>query len=280
MKKGVSALGLILGLFLFLALVGLIYELQGGLLRATKDSVRDAQKVIDPPVTPINMPHENNPSNNPTLPDSNPPPETGNPSIIPPSGNIDWNQEPKLDSLSGEKKINAQKIINLAKEEGVSPLLMVALAQQESSFLHSVDGKIRDSGFGGSKGILQVTAKTAYGQPAPAGYEGIGTECYNSMTCASDPCPCRGLDYCQIEGNIRCGIRIFKDKMDTMQSDTTYENSVRKICKNPEYLTHYLAYKGDIVRKTLRYYNGFGCVPPGADTDYVERILQRAKNFR
>ncbi len=267
MRKGVSALGLILGLFLFLVLVGLIYELQGGLLRATRGSVEDALNKTDQPIPVLN----------------NLPSQTGNPLILPPSGDIDWNQEPKLDSLSREKKINAQKIVDLAKEEGVSPLLMVALAQQESSFLHTVNGQVRDSGVGGSKGILQVTANTAYGQHAPLEYEGTSTGCYSLMSCSSaNPCPCKDLDYCEIEGNIRCGIRIFKDKMRVMQDDQRYENSVRKNCKIQPYTDQYLSYKGDLVKKALRYYNGLGCDGPviNADENYVERIIQRAQNFR
>lgn len=262
MKKGISALGLILALLFFLVLVGLISELRTGLLRATKGSVEDAQKLADTPLPTVKIPSEN------TL-------------TLPPSGDVDWNQGPNTDRLSGEAKNNAQKIVDIAKEEGVPPLLMIALAQQESSLLHTENGKVKDSGYGGSKGILQVTANTAYGQHAPQGYEGTNMECYSSMSCISGTsCPCQGLNYCELEGNIRCGIRIFKDKMNAMQSDTFYENSVRNHCKNPEYLDHYLSYKGDLVKKTLRYYNGFGCTPPGADIEYVERIIRRTQNFR
>ena len=199
------------------------------------------------------------------------------------SGDIDWKQEPTKYYKPADQNVldMQQRIVKIAQEENFPSLLALSLSYIESwpKFHHyDASGNVIDSGTG-SKGVFQVTHTTAYGYSAPSNYRGKGSLCKADYS-GKGTGPCRGMDFCQPEGNIRCAIRIFREKQRITADDTMYEIYVEQNCKDQAVVNRYLTYKGDTVKKALRAYNHLGCDGEGpAAEDYVEKVLGAARQF-
>jgi len=138
-------------------------------------------------------------------------------------------------------------ISKYAKQYEINPLLVLAVMLQESSC-----DKVAWSG--SSFGLMQINLEIHCGTKGlSSGVE----ECKEQL---KNP-----------ETNIRVGVEILKEYLD--YSRKTYENKVKATCKNSDYQKKYLSYQGEYA--ALRLYNGPGCIPPGADVDYVESVIAR-----
>ncbi|MFH1501177.1 MAG: transglycosylase SLT domain-containing protein [archaeon] len=139
-----------------------------------------------------------------------------------------------------------------AAEENINPTLILALMMQESD-------------------CQQATESEAEGDKKSWGVIQINKETYDDI--------CKGVGSgfedikASAEKSVQCGIKILKKKYDLYGAygkQDYYQGKVESKCNDPQYLPKYLTYTG--WDAALRGYNGLGCIPPLADTDYVEKI--------
>ncbi len=207
----------------------------------------------------------------------------------PPMGRTDWNQIPiKHYNPNDPNAVATQdKIVDIAKQMGFPPLLALSLAFVESRFHHTTTpncdvnapGCVIDSS-SGSKGIMQVTHATAYGRGAPKDkYRGEGSACQANYW-QENKGSCPGIDFCTLNGNIQCGIKILEDYLQV--SEATYTRGVQRTCTGyPDRINKYMPYAQDPYLRGLRLYNGLCYFDKdqgklGDDSVYVDSVLEAA----
>ncbi|HLD04139.1 MAG TPA: hypothetical protein VJG90_00310 [Candidatus Nanoarchaeia archaeon] len=194
-------------------------------------------------------------------------------------------QEPaQFYTQHGEDAVQLQqKIVEAAKQEGIPSILALAIVYTESfpKFEHyESDGKtVIDSGTG-SKGLFQTTHRTAYGKSAPADYRGKGSRCQADYWNENNGI-CQGLDFCEPQENVQCGLRIFKKEIEKSQS--SYEGIVRTNCKKNNGQDReelYLSYSNNKYARALQLYNGVCAEGLGDDKKYVSHIAEAVRFYQ
>jgi hypothetical protein len=151
-----------------------------------------------------------------------------------------------------------------AEEQNVDSYLVLAVVLQESNC--NQNAKNSDSG---SAGLMQITSST-----------------FNDI-CATPLDKNFVNDVFDIDTNIHCGVLVLKNKYNSfkkgVQQSSVYNSNsgFKKLVDNcisdyPKYET-YTGWDA-----ALRGYNGWGCVPPKADVNYVEKVdnlYQKIKNL-
>jgi len=138
-------------------------------------------------------------------------------------------------------------IFNYSEKYEVNPLLVLAIIMQESNC-----NPVAWSG--SSIGLMQINVGVHKGT------KGLSSDVEESKEQLKDP-----------ETNIRVGVEILKEYYNYKES--TYQNKIKATCKDPIYQEKYLSYEG--WDSALRLYNGPGCLPPGANVNYVEEVIER-----
>ncbi len=161
------------------------------------------------------------------------------------------------------------KIRGAAKEYGYPEKLILGIAETENEGLKHIDGEgnVVENKETGCIGVMQIQTKNNW--------------------CSL--CSKTKEELKDINTNIECGVRIFKNKYNTFcdsegnikkknDGTTIFESSVRKNCFNDEYINKYLKYDGNCVKMAIRGYNGLGC-DKNADTSYVENVMGHIEKF-
>lgn len=178
---------------------------------------------------------------------------------------------PKTDADPETKKLFIERANFLATAE-ITESLLAAVAEKESNFRHCITGGTDECGTrnkdnvlkngnnedGYAWGMMQIHDK-AHPDLFTAGSARLTTYGCNPVDTAYD-----------FDCNIKAGKGILSDRTKYINDGDEYRKAVQNNCKDVQYLSKYLSYVG--YERVLRAYNGFGCKPPGADVDYVEKV--------
>ena len=151
----------------------------------------------------------------------------------------------------------AKWIVNYSKENSVEPVLVLALMMQESNCNKGASS-------GSSYGLMQINAGVWCGQHGLPAKENENMEDCKKELFAP-------------EKSIEVGIKILKGYYN--YEDKIYQSRIKSVCNNIDYQKQYLSYT-DKWDAALRLYNGPGCVPPGADINYVENVNALYKKLK
>ncbi|MEK6925995.1 MAG: transglycosylase SLT domain-containing protein [Nanoarchaeota archaeon] len=139
-----------------------------------------------------------------------------------------------------------------SKKYGIDALLLISLMNQESSC--SMEAKSSAHAYG----LMQITL-------IHCGTKGL----------SADKIKCKEELLTNPSKSLEAGSAILREYYNwyngDSKKDSSYNNKVAKYCKVNSYRKKYLEYSG--WERSLRAYNGLGCIPPNSDVFYVERIF-------
>lgn len=181
------------------------------------------------------------------------------------------------------------KVVELVNQlVSKNPVLILAIARQESSLRHCKDGSLNcgtnnvanvNCNSVGSCGIMQINR----GERAHADLFRVENSRDSESRLRKFGCK-EGETAYDLDCNIKSGIGVFQGYIDQYANDDVeYERglSSENACGGDKtsqefkdkYLEKYGSYKG--INRAIRAYNGLGCVPPGADVDYVKNVRDK-----
>lgn len=151
----------------------------------------------------------------------------------------------------------ADNIIRYSRQEGVDPLLSLAIMIKESNCVFEKVSESNPPAYG----LMQIQAES-YDQYCK---EKLGRENFRNIENKQD----------KTFQNIGCGIIILKGKYDQYGnglSENYFRTTEQKVCKDDNFIPKYARYLG--WDAAVRGYNGWGCVdsPDKADVDFVEQV--------
>jgi len=158
-------------------------------------------------------------------------------------------------------------IKKVAGENQIPPEIILAMITQESG-----GENYEKTSKNNAVGITQVEPHQHIDSiRAECGKEYIA-ECNNNYA------SCKfNMFHDDIKCQIDTAVVILKKNFDAYSKDTTYQNTVKKICQISDRQQKYLSYTG--WARALRAYNGFGCAIGVGHYEYVEEVMKWANTW-